>query len=296
MCDGPSRSGLLCPASCRGAAGATQRRGARHSGRRQPETAIAGCTMSNQASTSASDTATAASPAGDSREEYLQSKYGSAESHVALSKQQVERVLDHTLEHSGPVRYMLESLKMVSAGRAQGAGPSARRESPVRKLAPGSSPCAAAAAAGRLWSWALLLPRGQVRCQHEWRLLNRLWGGDRSPTVHAATVSSAAAARAAASEPLRPGQTAAQPPPGARKSGRRPAPQPQPPPDGRAGWRSAPGRLLARAHAASSSAQVPSLGEPLPHPTPLACRCCHAGGPLPQPAAARTRGGAGGHA
>jgi hypothetical protein len=54
----------------------------------------------------------------DKQQEYVEQKYGTAESHVNLTKEQVEGMLNRVLEESTTVKYLLESLKMV--GRVEG--------------------------------------------------------------------------------------------------------------------------------------------------------------------------------
>lgn len=51
----------------------------------------------------------------DKQQEYLEAKYGSKDAHVNLSKEQVEGMLDRVLSESSTVKYLLESLKLVSS-------------------------------------------------------------------------------------------------------------------------------------------------------------------------------------
>jgi hypothetical protein len=57
--------------------------------------------------------ASTSAPAPDSREAYLEQKYGAKEAHAAFTKEQVEGMLDRVLTESTTVRYLLESLKLV---------------------------------------------------------------------------------------------------------------------------------------------------------------------------------------
>lgn len=52
----------------------------------------------------------------DKQQEYLEQKYGGKETHLNLTKEQVEGVLDRVLAESSTVKYLLESLKMVRRG------------------------------------------------------------------------------------------------------------------------------------------------------------------------------------
>jgi len=58
----------------------------------------------------------------DKQQVYLEQKYGGKESHVNLTKEQVEGMLDRVLADSSPVRYLLESLKMVCVLAGLGGG------------------------------------------------------------------------------------------------------------------------------------------------------------------------------
>lgn len=68
-----------------------------------------------EAHASTSSGTSESSSASDSaeRQAYLEAKYGDKKSHVKMTKQEVEAALDRALNHSGPVKYMLESLQLV---------------------------------------------------------------------------------------------------------------------------------------------------------------------------------------
>lgn len=88
-----------------------------------PPTRSGSSSSSHPLPAAAASAHSAAEPSSSSaaRQEYLEEKYGSSSSHVNLSREEVDAMVERALQDSPTVTYLLQSLKQVCAGMGCGA-------------------------------------------------------------------------------------------------------------------------------------------------------------------------------